>query len=191
LPLFAAFERQLVALFKEKEIMEKLIWEGEFWKLIMVSEFTLPGYSILASKDESLKTFARMSRGQSSELGYGQALACRSMEACLFPRNVVAGRYGLVPGYSIHYHIVPIYEWVIDAFNSDSRYTSGFDSITPEDYPVMPDGAALLAFVWRELCARKKKHFDFDPESVFQSLRNYVESEEKRDAQPVDSRNFE
>lgn len=153
--------------------MKNILWQGNHWNLILVSEYTLPGYLILGARDESLDQFSELSDEQSVEMGRAISLACSVLERCLKPKNILAGRYGLMPGHQIHYHIVPIYDWVFEAFENNEDYKV-FETITPPDYPANPDGAALLAFVWRELCVKKIEYIKCNPEGIFKQLRSEI-----------------
>ncbi|AIC28097.1 hypothetical protein IE4771_CH03003 [Rhizobium etli bv. mimosae str. IE4771] len=68
-------------------------------------------------------------------------------------RRVYIGRYGHSPGYPIHFHAIPIYEWVEDLFWKDDRYRLLKQFADgPGETPT--DGAELTLFVWREFCER-------------------------------------
>ncbi len=74
-------------------------------------------------------------------------------------RRVYIGRCGHIPGLAIHFHVIPIYDWVEELFWQDVRYRAlqqfaGFPGETETD------GAELTLFVWREFCERP------DPPSV-------------------------
>ncbi len=68
-------------------------------------------------------------------------------------RRVYLSRYGHAPGYSIHFHAIPIYEWVEDLFWIDRRYRL-LQTIREDQEKTQTDAAELTLFVWREFCER-------------------------------------
>ncbi|MBB2796621.1 UNVERIFIED_ORG: diadenosine tetraphosphate (Ap4A) HIT family hydrolase [Rhizobium pisi] len=94
-----------------------------------------------------------MSAAALQELGPLLATAQDVLKRKLGSQRVYIGRYGHSPGYPIHFHIIPIYDWVEELFWKDSRYRvlQNFAD-GPGETPT--DGAELTLFVWREFCER-------------------------------------
>ncbi|ARS67706.1 hypothetical protein CN204_28415 [Sinorhizobium meliloti] len=75
------------------------------------------------------------------------------MKQKLHAQRVNIGRYGHSPGYPIHFHVIPIYDWVEELFWKNERYRLlGSFAEGPAETPT--DGAELTFFVWREFCER-------------------------------------
>ncbi|MCY1462518.1 hypothetical protein D9M71_803010 [compost metagenome] len=55
-----------------------------------------------------------------------------------------------MPGLALHFHFIPVYDWVERAFWRDERYRAlqGFGS--REAAQNLTDGAELTLFIWRE-----------------------------------------
>jgi diadenosine tetraphosphate (Ap4A) HIT family hydrolase len=66
---------------------------------------------------------------------------------------VYLGRYGHAPGHTIHFHVIPIYDWVEELFWQDSRYRV-LEGFAEGEGETATDGAELTLFVWREFCER-------------------------------------
>lgn len=145
-----------------------ILWRGQFWRIELKEGYTLPGYLVIGCSGAS--KFDELDQQSSREMGETIQLATSALEKVLSPRHVLAGRFGLIPGNPIHYHVVPIYDWVEQAFKESSDYI-GLDQLNPPDYPVHPDGALLLAFVWREMCVRKRHLIEYDPHRVRSILK--------------------
>lgn len=69
----------------------------------------------------------------------------------LQPDRLYIGRYGHTPGYTIHFHLIPIYDWVEDLFWQDARYRT-LEKLSESSGGTATDGAELTLFVWREFC---------------------------------------
>ncbi len=78
-----------------------------------------------------------------------------------------------MPGHALHFHLLPLHDWISRAFARDVRYHT-LQSLNPPDYPIAPDAAELIAFVWREYCATGHCPVDDDREHVAAKLRDYI-----------------
>ncbi len=74
----------------------------------------------------------------------------RVMEAQLQPKWLYISRYGHMPGFPLHFHFIPVYEWVEEAFWQDERYRLLQNFGTQPIAQTLTDGAELTLFVWRE-----------------------------------------
>ncbi|WP_411966575.1 HIT family protein [Mesorhizobium sp. ES1-3] len=94
-----------------------------------------------------------------AELGPVLGGAQSALQSLLGAMRVYLGRYGHDSGWPIHFHVIPIYQWVEDLFWQDERYRilQAFGQSPPEP---ATDGAELTLFVWREFCERE------DPPSI-------------------------
>jgi len=129
------------------------VFETSGWLVNHRMDSALPGYLMISSK-----TFATDLSALSSEalheLGPLLAKVQKVLQQVLNARRVYLGRYGHSTGYSIHFHAIPICDWVESLFWKDARYRAleGFAEAQGEP---AADGAELTLFVWREFCERR------------------------------------
>ena len=126
-----------------------ILYETEHWLLNHHLASTLPGYLMLGAKTQC-QSLAEMPEAALAELGGLLAKVQRIMEAHLQPKWLYISRYGHMPGFPLHFHFIPVYDWVEDAFWRDERYRvlQGFGSDAQGQ--LLTDGAELTLFVWRE-----------------------------------------
>ncbi|QJI41235.1 HIT family protein [Pseudomonas sp. ADAK2] len=129
-----------------------IIHETKYWQLNHRLNSALPGYLMLGARSNA-NALHELPDSALAELGPLLATTQRIVETLFKPKRLYIGRYGHEPGHSIHFHIVPIYDWVEDLFWQDERYRllDTFSSATPAS---PTDGAELTLFVWREFCER-------------------------------------
>lgn len=111
----------------------------------------LPGYLMIAA-EMATNDFSDLPAGTLSSLGVIFATVQRALIE-LGAKRVYIGRYGHSPGYPIHFHAIPIYDWVEDRFWKDDRYRM-LDKFAHGPGETATDGAELTLFVWREFCER-------------------------------------
>lgn len=130
---------------------EYVIAQTSGWSINHRINSALPGYLMIASlqntndlSDLPADTLANMGRVfasvQSALMGLGA-------------RRVYIARYGHSPGYPIHFHAIPIYDWVEELFWRDVRYRA-LGQFSDGHAETLTDGAELTFFVWREFCER-------------------------------------
>ena len=156
--------------------MDRKIWDGTGWVINANMSYSIPGYMYVTHK--SATNFADLNQADTAELGLALKLATHAAQTVLLPENVLAGRFGLVPGHPIHFHITPVYTWVKDALMADPKYTA-YQTNNPENYPAIPDGAELQAFIWREMHMRKTKFVDFDHDDVANRLECFISTQKR------------
>lgn len=124
-----------------------VLHETEHWRLNHHLASALPGYLMLGAK-APIHSLADMPEAALAELGGLLAKTQRVMEAQLKPKWLYISRYGHMPGFPLHFHFIPVYDWVEEAFWRDERYRllQGFGA----EHPALTDGAELTLFVWRE-----------------------------------------
>lgn len=112
----------------------------------------LPGYLVVSSRSFT-NDLSELSAEALGELGPLLAKAQTALGTMLGAKRVYIGRYGHTPGYPIHFHIIPVYDWVESLFWQDERYRlrQTFAEGTGE---TLTDGAELTFFIWREFCER-------------------------------------
>lgn len=127
------------------------------WSVNHRIDSALPGYLMIAAT-QSTNDLSDLSSEALGLMGTVFAKVQRALNV-LGARRVYIGRYGHSPGYPIHFHVIPIYEWVENLFNKDDRYrVLAQFADGPRERPA--DGAELTLFVWREFCER------VDPPSI-------------------------
>jgi diadenosine tetraphosphate (Ap4A) HIT family hydrolase len=126
-----------------------LLLETEHWRLNHHLASKLPGYLMLGAK-APIHSLADMPQAALAELGGLLAKTQRVMEAQLKPKWLYISRYGHMPGFPLHFHFIPVYDWVEDAFWRDERYRVLQDFAAPGVAQAQTDGAELTLFVWRE-----------------------------------------
>lgn len=126
--------------------------ETDGWLVNHRMNSALPGYLMISSKTDT-NDLSELPEAALRELGPLLAAVQRLLSRELKAQRVYIGRYGHSPGYPIHFHVIPIYEWVEKLFWKDSRYRvlQNFAD-GPGETPT--DGAELTLFVWREFCER-------------------------------------
>jgi diadenosine tetraphosphate (Ap4A) HIT family hydrolase len=130
-----------------------LVHETQYWSLNHHLDSALPGYLMLGSRVTAAHDLSELSEGALLSLGPLLANAQKALHALLKPNRVYIGRYGHTPGYPIHFHLIPIYQWVEALFWRDARYRKLEEFAEPSAEPAT-DGAELTFFVWREFCER-------------------------------------
>jgi diadenosine tetraphosphate (Ap4A) HIT family hydrolase len=128
------------------------VFETEHWLVNHRMNSALPGYLMLGAK-ASADNLGDLGADALSSLGQVLAQSQSAMLDALKPQRVYIGRFGHSPGYPLHFHLIPIYDWVETLFWADARYRvlENFAE-GPGETPV--DGAELTLFVWREFCER-------------------------------------
>ncbi|AKS09530.1 HIT family protein [Pseudomonas trivialis] len=126
-----------------------VLHQTEHWRLNHHMASALPGYLMLGAK-APIHSLADMPEAALAELGGLLAKTQRVMEAQLKPKWLYISRYGHMPGFPLHFHFIPVYDWVEEAFWRDERYRVlqgfGAQGLTQ----TATDGAELTLFVWRE-----------------------------------------
>jgi diadenosine tetraphosphate (Ap4A) HIT family hydrolase len=130
-----------------------VILQTEHWMLSHRLDSALPGYLMLGAQKPT-NELSLMPPGALTELGILLAQAQTALNAILKPRHLYIGRYGHTPGHALHFHIIPICEWVRQSFFGDPRYRvlRNFDQPSSGGDGLATDGAELTLYVWREFC---------------------------------------
>lgn len=132
------------------------ITETDGWLVSHRANSALPGYLIVGSKNY-ITDLSDLSARALQELGPLLAQVQINLKYRLNARHVYMGRYGHVPGHTIHFHLIPIYDWVEELFWQDPRYRvlEGLAEGQGEGQGEPgTDGAELTLYIWREFCER-------------------------------------
>ncbi|ACI55549.1 conserved hypothetical protein [Rhizobium leguminosarum bv. trifolii WSM2304] len=112
----------------------------------------LPGYLMISCKTNTTD-LSDLSEKALGEFGPLLARTQKALKQDLNAQRVYIGRYGHSPGYPIHFHVIPIYDWVEELFWKDGRYRL-LENFAEGPGETATDGAELTLFVWREFCER-------------------------------------
>ncbi len=128
---------------------EVVVWETAHWQVNHRVDSRLPGYFMVSPLDTSVVTFASLSLEAAVEMGPVLTRVARALETLLQPKHLYVSRYGHDPNCHLHFHIIPAYSWVIDAFLLDERYAEvRKQRNTDPSY----DGAEITLYIGREWC---------------------------------------
>lgn len=134
---------------------EFVVFESTYWRVNQRVDAKLPGYLMMSPKDSSSVSFSTITPGALTEMGPVLAKVTKAVEDHLHPKHLYVGRYGHMGGHNLHFHIIPVYDWVIAAFLTDARYRSLQQFYTPGAHNSGQttgfDGAEMTLFIWREL----------------------------------------
>ena len=126
-----------------------IVHETAHWRVNQRTDAALPGYLIVSARDDAATSFEELSTAALAELGPALRDAVSAIERTLTPERVYVTRYGHSPGHSIHFHVIPLYSWVVAAFRHDTRYRAleqFYASHTSNDF----DGPDMCLFISRE-----------------------------------------
>ncbi|KEA06042.1 HIT domain-containing protein [Rhizobium rhizogenes] len=126
------------------------IHETEHWLVNHRMDTILPGYLMVGSK-LGTNALHDLPTEALASLGLLLAKVQRELETLLHPARVYIGRYGHSPGHPLHFHIMPVYDWLEALFWKDERYRVLGSFGQPAGEPGT-DGAELTFFIWREFC---------------------------------------
>lgn len=130
-----------------------IIHESRHWVLNHHMASALPGYLMLGAKSQA-RSLAELGPEALAELGGLLAKTQQVLEHSLLPKRLYISRYGHEPGYPIHFHFIPVYQWVEDLFWRDARYRLLETFASAENALSSTDGAELTLFIWREFGER-------------------------------------
>jgi diadenosine tetraphosphate (Ap4A) HIT family hydrolase len=99
---------------------------------------------------------AALPEAAQAELGPLLARVHRAVEEELAPRIVYCVRWGHGPGHSVHFHVIPVFPWMEEAFRSDPRYRALAALHEPPGWDLASeyDGTEMCLFVRREYADR-------------------------------------
>jgi diadenosine tetraphosphate (Ap4A) HIT family hydrolase len=131
-----------------------IVHETVHWRINQRVDARLPGYLMMAPKDPEATGFATIKPEALLEMGPVLAKVTGAVEMHLKPQHLYVGRYGHTGGHNLHFHIIPVYNWLAEAFRNDSRYRALRRYDTPgvenSGKNIGFDGAEMTLFVWRE-----------------------------------------
>ena len=125
-----------------------IVLQTELWTLNHNIDARIPGYLML-SPNRSVSDFSDLSNAELSSMGHLISIATTAIKTTLSPENIFISRYGVTSGFSLHFHIIPVHEWVKRLFSQDIRYQTLKD-FKGSKFVDFPDGADWTLFIWRE-----------------------------------------
>lgn len=132
---------------------ESIIHETKHWVLNHNFASALPGYVILGAR-APVDSLADLSPAALHEFAELLARAQSILQQTLAPKYLYVSRYGHSSGYPIHFHLIPVYDWVEALFWADPRYRVLDRLANPQKAQTRTDGAELTLFIWREFGER-------------------------------------
>jgi diadenosine tetraphosphate (Ap4A) HIT family hydrolase len=126
-----------------------ILHQTDHWVLNHHLSSALPGYLMLGAR-APIHSLADLPEPALAELGGLLARTQRIMEAQLKPKWLYISRFGHMPGFPLHFHFIPVYDWVEALFWQDERYRVLENFGSMENTQTATDGAELTLFIWRE-----------------------------------------
>ena len=156
-----------------------IIFRSSHWILNHHLDAKISGYLIL-SPVSGASEFHDLSEPALAELGSIIAKATRSIKTCYNPDFIFTSRYGVSPGFALHFHIIPIYTWIRDLLQDHPRYRC-LESLYNPDYGTTPDAADYTLFIWREFIEARPPlaAAQFSFEETVAALRSQIEESEQ------------
>lgn len=121
-----------------------IVYETSHWLINQRVNCPFPGYLMIGAKSPDACELTDLSLAAQQEIGVLLGKATGFLRSDLGASRVYVGRYGHTPGHTVHFHVIPVYSWIISAFESDERYNMESN----------PDGVDLMRFIWREYCEK-------------------------------------
>ena len=116
---------------------EFMIYETEHWRVNHRCDATLPGYVMVGAKDTAAGLF-NLPHAALTEMGLVLGAVVQALEVNFQPEHIHICRFGHDAGHSIHFHVIPIYDWVREAYDQTNS-------------EIQADGPSLTLFVSENL----------------------------------------
>ncbi|MFT0866679.1 HIT family protein [Pseudomonas sp. CAM1A] len=126
-----------------------IVHESEHWIVNHHLASRLPGYLMFGSRAQ-VDSLADLPAEALAEMGLLMSKVQQAMDQELAPKWLYIGRFGHAPGLPLHFHFIPVYDWVEALFWRDERYRALQQFGSMEQALSQTDGAELTLFVWRE-----------------------------------------
>lgn len=132
-----------------------VILETEHWWVNHRCDTPYPGYLMVGAKAPNAGSLPDLCPAALAEVGGLLARCTAALTRCFGAQRVYCGRYGHQPGHTVHFHVIPVYDWTVDLFAEDERcaglrafYGDREDGTTPPSHRDF-DGADMTLFIWR------------------------------------------
>ena len=129
-----------------------VVQETEHWLVNHCVDSTLPGYLIVSSLHPGAERLADLPTLARVELGEILARLDEALSAVLSPTRVYFARWGHTPGHAVHFHVIPVFPWLVEAARADARYRGllRLHGAREDDGGDSLDGPDLTLYVVRE-----------------------------------------
>ncbi len=124
---------------------------------------------MLSTLDSNAYEFDQLSHESLSEMGLIIEQAVTAIKNAFKPKHIFVSKYGVEPGNVIHFHIIPIYDWIDEMIAADENY-SFIETLYDPNLPMKYDAADYLLFIWREL-TEKAHQSGIDPVNIDESIQ--------------------
>ena len=150
-----------------------VVYETEHWQVNQRVDATLPGYLIVSAKDPNAFELATLSSGALMEVGGVLRTVTAALRTSFKPEHIHVCCFGHSPGHTVHFHVIPVYEWMKQAYRRMARKDDAVQ------YPNFTDGASLTLFVSEEFTRRRAPCEIPEPsiERAIQTLRDALNRE--------------
>lgn len=135
-----------------------VVHRTKHWTVNHRVDSRIPGYLMIGASDPNVERFEGVSSDASSELGQLIVQCTKYVEEELKPKRLFCSRYGYDGGHSVHFHVIPIYDYIEEEFLNDPEYSK-----------LHCDGSSLTLFLWREYIEADHKRKIYGP-SVDESI---------------------
>ena len=119
--------------------------ETVHWRVNQRVDSTLPGYLIVGAKEQEATELAHLSQKALSEIGLVLGIVTGTLQRLFQPEHIHICRFGHDLHHTVHFHVIPIYGWVRQAYDRIAR-----EGTTQVRYPKFTDGTSLTLFVTEE-----------------------------------------
>jgi len=153
---------------------EFVVYETEHWRVNQRVDSTLPGYLIVGAKEPKAVDLAQLSEDALSEMGTVLGRVTGALQRLFQPEHLHICRFGHDSDHTVHFHVIPIYNWVNVAYRRAAR-----EGGTYVQYPDFTDGASLTLFVTEEFGRGRVPCEIVEPSipAVIDALRQELDSE--------------
>ena len=127
-----------------------VVLQTEDWMINHRVDSALPGYLILAARMPTNELSSIRPRAL-AQLGALLATTQKALNVILKPEHLYIGRYGHTAGHALHFHMIPVCDWVRQSFFMDPRYRI-LQGLSKHSAADETDGAELTLYIWREFC---------------------------------------
>jgi diadenosine tetraphosphate (Ap4A) HIT family hydrolase len=159
-----------------------VVYETKYWQVNQRVDTTLPGYLMVGAKDPIALELANLPAGALLELGCVLRTVTAALQTSFKPEHIHVCCFGHSPGHTVHFHVIPVYEWMKQAYRRMARKDEAVQ------YPNFTDGASLALFVSEEFTRRRAPCEIPGPriEHVIQALRDALSREAAQQAASAD-----
>lgn len=132
---------------------KSLLLQTDHWRVHHNRHARVEGYLMMGTLDANGFDFDCLSSEALADMGLVISQCVKAVKEAFNPLHVFVSRYGVAPGNRVHFHIIPVYEWLDSRIDSDRRYSFTQELSAGTD-GLRYDAADYLLYTWRELTER-------------------------------------